>query len=315
MTDKYAYFVPRSGVYSHPGVIGNGPEYFSAGKSLAEIGMDAMLVGSVPPQHQNHLQQNGTTMQGVWSTTGSAGQLHQLKGYPEQAEAEFVEDRAMFNAAAPGSESQSLSRSPESMDGFYNGNAVVQQQLSDNGEDMQPNFNDDELQSKRKAQNRAAQRAFRERREKHVKELQEKLEQAEKHAQKIEWDNAGLKKELDWYQAENKKLKDAADAVRANSVAANNNGHLLKAVFPELRNRDAENHQECPINVNSDDTTFLSPSQIWDRLNEHPRADVMDVDDVMKRLIGKVQCGGHGPIFNINDVDEAISAESFGRNE
>ncbi|KAK9496291.1 hypothetical protein V1508DRAFT_429679 [Lipomyces doorenjongii] len=312
MTDKYAYFVPRSGVYSHPGVIGSGPEYFSAGKSLAEIGMDPMLVGSVPPQHQNHLQQNGTTMQGVWNTTGSAGQLHQLNGYPEQSEAEFAEDTTMFSAAVPSSES--LSRSPESMDEFNNGNAAVQQ-LSDYGEDMQPNFNEDELQSKRKAQNRAAQRAFRERREKHAKELQEKLEQAEKHAQEVEWDNARLKKELEWYQAENKTLKDAADAVRANSVTANNNGHPSKAVFPELRIGDAENHQERPINVNSDDTTFLNPSQIWDRLNEHPRADVMDLDNVMKRLLRKAQCGDHGPIVNINDVDEALSAELFARNQ
>jgi chromosome segregation ATPase len=75
-------------------------------------------------------------------------------------------------------------------------------------------------------------RAFRERREKHVKELQEKLEQAEKYAKELEWDNARMKKELAWYQAENKTLKDAADAVRANAVAANNNGHPSKAVFP-----------------------------------------------------------------------------------
>ncbi|KAK9485141.1 hypothetical protein V1527DRAFT_467655 [Lipomyces starkeyi] len=315
MTDNYAYFVPRSDGYSYPGVVGNGPEYFSAGKSLAEIGMDGMLAGSVPPQHQIHLQQNDTTMQGDWSMTGSTAHLHQLSGYPEQAKAEFAEDTTMFNAAVPSSESQSLSRSPESLDGLYNGNAVVQQQLSDNGEDMQPNVNDDELQSKRKAQNRAAQRAFRERREKHVKELQEKLEQAEKYTKEVEWDNAKLKKELAWYQAENKTLKEAADAVRANAVAANNNGHPSKAVFPELRNADAENHQERPRNVNSDDTVFLNPSQIWDRLNEHPRADVMDVDDIMKRLVGKAQCGGQGPLFNINDVDEAIAAQSLARNE
>ncbi|KAK9377300.1 uncharacterized protein V1513DRAFT_94319 [Lipomyces chichibuensis] len=315
MTDNYAYFVPRSGVYSHPGDLGNGPEYFSASKSLPEIGMDAMLAGPVPPRHQIHMQQNDTTSQGSWSATGSAAELHQLNSYPEQVMAEFAEDTTMFNAPAPRSESQSRSRSPKSMEGFYNGNAVAQQQLSDNGEDMQPNVNDDELQSKRKSQNRAAQRAFRERREKHVKELQEKLEQAEKYAKEVEWENARLKKELDWYQAEHKTLKDAADSVRQNSVAANNNEHPSKAVFPEFHNGHSENHLERPINGSSDDTMFLNPSQVWDRLNEHPRADVLDPEKLVKRIMGKAQCSGHGLIFNINDVDEAIAAELFARNE
>ncbi|KAI8086414.1 uncharacterized protein BX664DRAFT_157211 [Halteromyces radiatus] len=67
--------------------------------------------------------------------------------------------------------------------------------------------------NKRKAQNRAAQRAFRERKEKHVVELQERIRQLEEEKSTkevdLETENAKLKDELEKLRQENYALKDA----------------------------------------------------------------------------------------------------------
>lgn len=66
---------------------------------------------------------------------------------------------------------------------------------------------------KRKAQNRLAQRNFRERKERHVSELQERIRQLEEEKSTkeadLELENAKLKDELDKLRQENSSLKDA----------------------------------------------------------------------------------------------------------
>ncbi|KAK9366997.1 hypothetical protein V1509DRAFT_627931 [Lipomyces kononenkoae] len=299
MTDNYTYFVPRSDVYTQPGAIGSGPEYVGTGKSLTEYSMEGILGDSGHQQLHNRMQQQS----GGWDSSG-----YSFNGYPES------EDTAMFNTANPSSRPLSRPPSPESIDGFFGGNVVEQQQLSDNGDDMKLNLNDDNMLSKRKAQNRAAQRAFRERREKHVKELEEKLALAEKSAKEIEAENARLKRELDWHQAENKVLKESAQSTRTHDAVANS-GHPWKAVFPEVRKGSEEIHHTLPTDLHTTDTIYLNPFEIWDRLKKHPQADALDIKDIMKRLESKAVCGGHGPIFRVTDVDEAIAAQAFAQNE
>uniref|UniRef100_A0A8H7NJR0 BZIP domain-containing protein n=1 Tax=Bionectria ochroleuca TaxID=29856 RepID=A0A8H7NJR0_BIOOC len=62
-------------------------------------------------------------------------------------------------------------------------------------------------QSKRKAQNRAAQRAFRERKEKHVKDLEAKLADLEAAQQQASAENERLKRDLQKVSTENEILK------------------------------------------------------------------------------------------------------------
>ncbi|KAF7796581.1 hypothetical protein EIP86_007762 [Pleurotus ostreatoroseus] len=63
---------------------------------------------------------------------------------------------------------------------------------------------------KRKEQNRAAQRAFRERKEKHVKDLEDKVAQLEAKNQQAESENDNLRDLLSRLQSENMALKQAA---------------------------------------------------------------------------------------------------------
>ncbi|KAF9652052.1 hypothetical protein BDM02DRAFT_3089936, partial [Thelephora ganbajun] len=60
---------------------------------------------------------------------------------------------------------------------------------------------------KRKEQNRAAQRAFRERKEKHVKDLEDKVAELEMKNQRTESENENLRDLLSRLQEENVQLK------------------------------------------------------------------------------------------------------------
>jgi hypothetical protein len=62
-------------------------------------------------------------------------------------------------------------------------------------------------QKKRKAQNRAAQRAFRERKERHVKDLEAKVAEMEQVTNKMQEENAQMKSKLAKLEAENSILK------------------------------------------------------------------------------------------------------------
>lgn len=61
--------------------------------------------------------------------------------------------------------------------------------------------------TKRKAQNRAAQRAFRERKERHVKELEAKVSELENVTKRMQEENEKLKYKLSTLESENNVLK------------------------------------------------------------------------------------------------------------
>ncbi|KAJ2708660.1 DNA-binding transcription factor yap1 [Coemansia spiralis] len=66
----------------------------------------------------------------------------------------------------------------------------------------------DEAPSKRTAQNRAAQRAFRERKQQHVKTLEEKVKELTEQQERTERENQKLKQHIDALRSENSSLKN-----------------------------------------------------------------------------------------------------------
>ncbi|KAK4219971.1 PAP1-domain-containing protein [Rhypophila decipiens] len=74
-----------------------------------------------------------------------------------------------------------------------------------------------EPSSKRKAQNRAAQRAFRERKERHVKELEEKVQELEKNSQSTSKENQLLKAKVDKMTIELNEYKKRISIISANA--------------------------------------------------------------------------------------------------
>ncbi|KAK1988109.1 transcription factor PAP1 [Colletotrichum cereale] len=73
--------------------------------------------------------------------------------------------------------------------------------------------------SKRKAQNRAAQRAFRERKEKHLKDLETKVEELEKASKDASSENSQLRAQIEQMTAELKEYKTKMAAMGTRSVS------------------------------------------------------------------------------------------------
>ncbi|TDZ44736.1 AP-1-like transcription factor napA [Colletotrichum sidae] len=76
-----------------------------------------------------------------------------------------------------------------------------------------------EPSSKRKAQNRAAQRAFRERKEKHLKDLETKVEELEKASKDASSENSQLKAQIEKMTAELGEYKTKLAAMNTRSVS------------------------------------------------------------------------------------------------
>ncbi|KAF1947181.1 hypothetical protein EJ02DRAFT_449769 [Clathrospora elynae] len=176
-------------------------------------------------------------------------------------------------------------------------------------------------QSRRKAQNRAAQRAFRERKERHVKELEVKLSALESSTHSLQSDNEQLKLALQRVRTENEILRattgQSPSASRPVSVSypspgahlpleeegenddyniqSLSHGSVLNAAGKEHSRRKAKG-KEVPA------------AQAWDLIQSHPlvKQGLVDVTDVCERLKGAAKCDGHGPVFEESTIWQAV---------
>ncbi|CAO3640674.1 unnamed protein product [Cunninghamella blakesleeana] len=99
-----------------------------------------------------------------------------------------------------------------------NDNELILPTSQDMNDISEQNLSPSELRQKRKEQNRVAQRAFRERKERYVKELEEKIKQLEKEklteTQQLKEENATLKLKVKQMEAEVYTLKGAEQAFK-----------------------------------------------------------------------------------------------------
>lgn len=215
-------------------------------------------------------------------------------------------------------------------DSFENGLAL---DLDDGmpGQDRRSNSVDKELltpaQSRRKAQNRAAQRAFRERKERHVKDLETKLNLLTTTTSSLQSDNERLKALLQRTQTENEILKATASASPprhhtpsfVDNPSMLSSSHSTKSVSPDSepsldRSRLAngllstESSVSSHTSPQSDSSHLLSTSATWDLLQSHPlfRQGALDIGQVCERLKHMARCNGTGPVFDEHDVMAVI---------
>lgn len=161
---------------------------------------------------------------------------------------------------------------------------------------------DKELAAKRKAQNRAAQRAFRERKEVKMKELEEKLTQSET-------DKLELKKQLE-------DLKQQNIAITTENKIL----HLSPSAGTELNGSEAFSFpsEEPLYGVHHTLTNQLTNPQIpyeakrltipetWNYLMEKEDSRI-DVDSVLQLLRGSEVCHPQGPAYSIKMIDDIVS--------
>ncbi|KAH8149109.1 uncharacterized protein LAJ45_06648 [Morchella importuna] len=185
-------------------------------------------------------------------------------------------------------------------------------------------------QRRRKEQNRAAQRAFRERKERHVKELEHRLKTLEQHASETAAQNDILKQELQKTKLENRLLHE-------NNMRGQSPPELRDVAAMSFKPTDhtptnpppaftspifGEHPNQGPIHrISTSPKTgerLLGAGAAWDLIVCHPLYEqgLVDIGDISDRLKGLARCDGQGPVFEESVILEAIQASSgSGRDE
>lgn len=178
-------------------------------------------------------------------------------------------------------------------------------------------------QSRRKAQNRAAQRAFRERKERHVRDLEAKLNALESSTHSLQSDNERLKLALQRARTENEILRATSGASPTRSRPISASYPSPGAHLPEEDEDEAYNVQSLPNGsvVNSADKEHeasrrpatsreIPADKVWDLIQSHNlvKQGLVDIADVCERLKGAAKCDGHGPVFEEAVVWAAVES-------
>ncbi|GMG56384.1 unnamed protein product [Ambrosiozyma monospora] len=204
----------------------------------------------------------------------------------------------------------------------------------------QQTLTEEELYERRKAQNRAAQRAFRERKEGKLKELSAKLSDSEKKREELLKNIEDLRKQNMLLGMENQILQKSTgpgngDLMSQDSSDCGNNccptvngsfsfpstkEDFVRSVItnPE-RHGATENTIEKVIKPSLkyevDKVEVLNISAVWDYLNEWNHklqqsqdedGDAFDIMGVMEELKGKEKCHGYGPAYPLALVDDIV---------
>ena len=178
------------------------------------------------------------------------------------------------------------------------------------------------------------QRAFRERKEQRVKDLEAKLNNLERQSQSLNGENERLRREFTRVATENEILRaTSVNGSQTDIDEAMTTGPMKYSPtdFPPHgkpfrgledgsfgpQKHDLSQHRI----VVSEDTgeALLSAGATWDYIQKHELflQGLVDVGDVCERLKKLARCDGRGPVFEEGDVRRAIaqSAVAGGRDE
>ncbi|GEQ72443.1 hypothetical protein JCM33374_g6130 [Metschnikowia sp. JCM 33374] len=188
-----------------------------------------------------------------------------------------------------------------------------------------------ELVIKRKAQNRLAQRAFRERKESKLKDLQAKLLASEEERQKLLEKLEEIKSQFISVKTENQVLRSNTSMQHVgtvNGVAQSSSSNAQpsgsKFTFPPSQEAFVEQMMSGQNHVIRKDTVskiyeeprrpgekVLAVGAVWDYLSlkiEEEEYENIDMMEVMQNLKGSEVCHGYGPAYPLSVVDSALDA-------
>ncbi|KAF4630740.1 hypothetical protein G7Y89_g7396 [Cudoniella acicularis] len=210
-----------------------------------------------------------------------------------------------------------LSQHKPSISNGVNNGFDINLDLNDDGMRRGGSNSDDEdnrtpAQSRRKAQNRAAQRAFRERKERHVKDLEAKLAALEKNSASVVEENERLKLQLQKTATENEILKaTSAQPHRGGSEPLPNAGPMHYSptdFYTEVLYAHENKTPSHRIVTSETGERLLAAGATWDFIIAHPLyiQGLVDVGDVSERLKKVAKCDGQGPVFEEREIISAI---------
>ncbi|KAI9817697.1 MAG: hypothetical protein M1832_004591 [Thelocarpon impressellum] len=189
--------------------------------------------------------------------------------------------------------------------------------------------------SRRKAQNRAAQRAFRERKDRYLKDVEQKLHALEATSSTLMSDNERLKREVEKLASENEILRStsrftAAAAAAAASSSGPAHAHAAGVSAPPSLSFTPTDFYSSVLHAHEDKTPshrvtvsevtgerLLAAGATWDYIVGHElfRKGLVDAGDVCERLKPLAKCDGQGPSFEERAVREAIEESAASGND
>ncbi|BCS19705.1 bZIP transcription factor [Aspergillus puulaauensis] len=170
------------------------------------------------------------------------------------------------------------------------------------------------LMDKRKAQNQAAQRAFRERKECHIRDLNDRFAQLQQNVSTLHEENDEKRQEITTALAENNMLKE----LESTSAAVQDD---FMSVFPYTSFADLVapgDHDKQPKHrLVTDPRTgerLMGLHTTWEFIQQDPRFQegVLDLEKICNYLREQVQCDGQGPVFVERCVLDALDASIIG---
>ncbi|KAF3923692.1 hypothetical protein ABW20_dc0102050 [Dactylellina cionopaga] len=170
-----------------------------------------------------------------------------------------------------------------------------------------------------------SQRAFRERKERHVKELEEKLSSLEATSSTVLSENERLKRELQKITTENQILRATSAVQAAHQPAAPapidvgpisySPTDFYDVVLEPHKNKTPSHRISHHPETGE---PLLGAAAAWDMITKHPLyvGGQVDIQAVSEFLKPKAKCDGQGPVFPESAVREAIQhSASLGKDE
>jgi AP-1-like factor len=150
------------------------------------------------------------------------------------------------------------------------------------------------------------QRAFRERKERHVKDLEAKLTALESSATSLASDNQRLKLALQRATTENEILRASSRPSSTISPAQHHSPSHTGDADP--------GYTTAPAKAGEVDGAMLQAGATWDLIQSHHlvRQGFVDIADVCDRLRGAARCDGTGPVFSEREVRRAVEESRRG---
>ncbi|KAK0390909.1 hypothetical protein NLU13_0412 [Sarocladium strictum] len=258
---------------------------------------------NAPPAHQTTFTGPPTPpTHGLFGTGQQQQAQQQLQNRQQQQQQQQAQQQrhSPLSSAASNGPNDVLIKADNSDD------AMRGQGGSEDDENVTP------AQSRRKAQNRAAQRAFRERKEKHVKDLESKLADLENAQQQASVENQRLKADLQKMSTENEILRaTGGTANNSHSPEPLSTGPLSyepKDFYSSLlkgHNNQSLSHR---IAYSDDGEKLFGAAATWDYIINHElfKAGLVNIGEVSTNLNHRAKCDGQGPVFAESTILDAI---------
>jgi AP-1-like factor len=152
------------------------------------------------------------------------------------------------------------------------------------------------------------QRAFRERKERHVKDLEAKLAALEKNSLSVAEENERLKLQLQRAATENEILKATSVNPSPNLPDAGPMRFNPTDFYTDVLHAHENKTPSHRIITSDKGERLLAAGATWDYIIKHPafKMGLVDVGDVSERLKKVAKCDGQGPVFEEREILDAI---------